>query len=850
MKSKLLIIITAALLFLTTNVTFGQVAPNLGSTSSFALFTAAGAFNVTGAAVVKGDVGTNVGAFNAFPPGTLVPPSLIYLPSSAGAVSAATDVATAYAGLTQAGAVLPVVLDGITITPGVYATGAAASLGAGQTFTLNGLGNPNSIFIIRINGGALSLGVNAKIVLINSASPNNVYWQISGATTVAGGSVFNGNIISGGAITFLGDAKLFGRGLTTAGQIDVAANLITLGAPPIAPVITLSNPTCVVLTGTITVTSPTGLGMTYSIDGLNYTNTTGVFSGLAPGSSYNVTAKDIDGYVSSATSVTIGPIPMPPTATASNNGPVCEGTSLILTGGPNGMVIYAWTGPNGYTGNTQNPTVSLNATSLMAGTYTLTVTDINGCTDIATTNVVVNAAPVATASNNGPVCEGTSLSLIGGPIGMTSYSWTGPNLYTSNSQNPIVSANATTLMAGNYILTVTSASGCIGLPVTTSVIVNASPVATASNNGPVCAGTSLSLIGGPIGMTSYSWTGPNLYTSNSQNPIVSANATTLMAGNYILTVTSASGCIGLPVTTSVIVNALPVASAGSNSPVCTGNSINLTAQAVAGATYAWTGPAGYTSIVQNPVILSALVTNTGNYTLIVTANGCPSVPSVTAVVVNLCSSADLMVVNTVNDAIPLIGRNVTFTVVVTNNGPTIGTGITVSDLLESGYTYVSSTATAGTYVPSTGVWTIGSLNSGNSATMTITAKVKPSGSYSSTATVTGNEPDINLANNTSTTITFPADFFIPEGFSPDGDGINDLFIVRGIFFFPDNSIVIYNRWGNKVYEANPYKNTWDGRSIRGMRVGGDELPTGTYFYLLDLHDGTAIFKGTIYLNRK
>ena len=92
-------------------------------------------------------------------------------------------------------------------------------------------------------------------------------------------------------------------------------------------------------------------------------------------------------------------------------------------------------------------------------------------------------------------------------------------------------------------------------------------------------------------------------------------------------------------------------------------------------------------------------------------------------------------------------------------------------------------------------------------------------------------------------------FFIPEGFSPNGDQINDLFEINGIENYPLNSFTIYNRWGNKVFEASPYKSTWDGTSMFGIRVGGNQLPTGTYFYILDLGNGSDIFKGTITLNR-
>lgn len=95
----------------------------------------------------------------------------------------------------------------------------------------------------------------------------------------------------------------------------------------------------------------------------------------------------------------------------------------------------------------------------------------------------------------------------------------------------------------------------------------------------------------------------------------------------------------------------------------------------------------------------------------------------------------------------------------------------------------------------------------------------------------------------------PIDFHIPEGFSPNGDDVNDLFVIRGITMYPHNSIIVFNRWGNKVFTAGPYQNSWDGTCIYGVSAGGDELPVGTYFYVFDFGDGTKNIKGTIYLNR-
>jgi gliding motility-associated-like protein len=99
------------------------------------------------------------------------------------------------------------------------------------------------------------------------------------------------------------------------------------------------------------------------------------------------------------------------------------------------------------------------------------------------------------------------------------------------------------------------------------------------------------------------------------------------------------------------------------------------------------------------------------------------------------------------------------------------------------------------------------------------------------------------------TIIKDIEFFIPEGFSPNKDLSNDVFFIRGLSKYPNNSIEIYNRWGNKVFEASPYNNNWDGKNQFGLTIGEDDLPVGTYFYLFDFGNGANIIKGTIYLNK-
>ena len=174
-----------------------------------------------------------------------------------------------------------------------------------------------------------------------------------------------------------------------------------------------------------------------------------------------------------------------PECIASNNGPVCMGDDVTLMETGPDAVSWSWTGPGGFTSTDQNPLVS----PAVSGTYTVEITDANGCVSTCTTEVVVNALPECIASNNGPVCMGEDITLMETGPDAVSWSWTGPGGFTSTDQNPLVSP----AVAGTYTVEITDANGCVST-CTTEVVVNALPECIASNNGPVCMGDDVTLM--------------------------------------------------------------------------------------------------------------------------------------------------------------------------------------------------------------------------------------------------------------------------------------------------------------------------------------------------------------------
>lgn len=595
--------------------------------------------------------------------------------------------------------------------------------------------------------------------------------------------------------------------------------------------------------------------------------------------------------------------PTPVLPTASNNGPACEGENVQLTSSTHSGASYYWEGPNGYTSNVQNPVLP-NVTMSAGGVYTL-ITSVNGCpSNQASTSLQVNATPsVPNPTSNAPVCQGESLQLSVNPYTGGIYNWSGPNGFNSSSQTPTIN-NAQPNMSGNYEVVVT-VNGCTS----PSGIIQATVLPTpaqpqANNDSPACVGDDVLLSANPVNGAVYQWTGPNGFVSNSQNTFVN-NVGVSNAGSYLLNVT-VNGCTSPNDTTIVVVIPTPVASASNSGPVCEGDTLRLMAENVSGATYSWSGPAGFTSSVKDPIIVPAALNQAGNYQLIVSVGNCSSAPAITNASVDAASSVGLIL----SDTTVCVG---------VNNGSLQATGIVGSIIqweysldggnnwlpsLNSGsnYSFVNlAQATKFRVKVKNGVCPVAisqpvTISVSSEAEAGIISAASPDPTFAVCPddnsgslflqNSTGNvefweysrdegqtwERDFNLTNvynflniptttwfravvsgcsttDTSNIFVLPAHFdacnrvVIANLITPNGDGKNDTWLIADIEQYPSISVFIFNRNGKQVYSNEAYDNSWDGS------FEGSPLQDGTYYYILKIGDSEEVMKGSINLLR-
>ncbi|HEY2722831.1 MAG TPA: gliding motility-associated C-terminal domain-containing protein, partial [Chitinophagaceae bacterium] len=296
------------------------------------------------------------------------------------------------------------------------------------------------------------------------------------------------------------------------------------------------------------------------------------------------------------------------------------------------------------------------------------------------------------------------------------------------------------------------------------------------------------------GGTFYNWTGPNGFASNSEGPVipkVNFNNT----GAYIVKVATTAGCTAYD-TTNLVIYAAPVATAlPQQSFVCDGNGIQL--QASGSIRYKWQPSAG----LSNDTIPNPIASPTENTTYIVRVyneHTCYDTASVQVIVwkrPTVDAGPDKFTFK--NRAVQLQGK------------------VTGSD--------ISYTWSPPTYLDNTSI---------------DHPRAAPPSSITYTLTVTSNDGCGTVSDQV--TVGVIDKMFIPSGFTPNADGLNDVWEIITFEEYPKGTVYVFNRWGQIVYfgKGLNYK-PWDGN------FNGQPVEAGTYVYLVDLHNGKPILKGTV-----
>ncbi|WP_405223940.1 Ig-like domain-containing protein [Dokdonia sp. Asnod1-B02] len=328
----------------------------------------------------------------------------------------------------------------------------------------------------------------------------------------------------------------------------------------------------------------------------------------------------------------------------------------------------------------------------------------------------------------------------------------------------------------------------------------------------------------------------------------------LVSGNYYGALVN-NGCeSSTRLEVSITIDEIASASITSSTDMtCVGNEITYQTESDMSG-YLWTISSGGTIITGGDLtddFVTVIWDELGEQSVAVnyeSTNSCMPLADAT-LDVEVASCSDLTILKMVNNALPQLNTEVVYTIMVTNAGDTDFTDVEVEDLLPSGLQFVSAVTDSGTYDSATGVWLIPSVVANATVELAISAVVLEDGDYLNIATITQSSPmDSDLTNNVSQADITPSCIKVFNEFSPNGDGFNDTFTIRCIESYPENNLKIYNRAGNMVYEMDGYANVWRGTSTSNGTVNeNDGLPSSTYYYILDLNDGSEPLTGWVYI---
>ena len=488
-------------------------------------------------------------------------------------------------------------------------------------------------------------------------------------------------------------------------------------------------------------------------------------------------------------------------ASWSSPGTVCESAGTVdldalITGDAGGT----WSG-TGVTGSTFDPT------GQNGNTITITYSVGGACPDAVDHDITVDNAVTATWTQPSAICESeTPIDLDALVTGSSGGTWSGTGV-SGSTFDPIG-------LSGMISVTYSVGGGSCADMLTQDIEVLTAPATPVfeANDSTVCAGATVTLTGSGSGTVDY-----NVYSDASGTTLLGTapldvNPTT--STTYYLEAEATNGCgnIGGLQSLTITVSALPTLAVSDDQNICLGETVTLTA--TGSGTLLWSTSETSTTIDVAP-------TSTTTYDVTLTdGNGCSATDNIT---VSVQSSSTV-------DAIDDIAT--TETDVLVNIDPSVNdTGDPLSiNIITNPSNGIASVQSDGTidYLPLNGYM----------------------GSDSIEYTIC----DVFCSAICDTamiriSVSMDEGLSIPGGFSPNGDGTNEIFIIEGLDAYPENSLTIFNRWGDIIFTASPYNNDWSGQAEGARTITGTEVVTGTYFYILKLDDNTDPINGSVEIKK-
>jgi gliding motility-associated-like protein len=554
---------------------------------------------------------------------------------------------------------------------------------------------------------------------------------------------------------------------------------------------------------------------------------------------------------------------------------ICSGQTITLSTRTNtpGVTLYDWKESGTSVGS--GPTLNITT----PGTYTVTATSTGtgaGTCVITSASLVVSsgtgslpATPLQPSdityngNSTSAVCSGGSLTLTTPLAGSYSYVWSGPNGFTSTAQSPTAISPVTAAQAGLYTLQLTDGTCKSNIVSKLIDVANLQNFQVTSPSSLICAGSPTNLTVNALPNHTYQW-----IKDGTDIPLqTSTTLSVTQGGAYKVRVTNTTipGCSGETNTVSVAAVSAPVANFTVKSTACIGETLTFTNTSTfdptATPTYSWDFKDTGTSVLQSPTHAYTTAQTFGP-TLTVAYTNMPSCSNVKTGNVVVVASVQPTITASKTDLCPgessTLTVNGTFNSITWNTGAT-GTPLTVTQSGTFTATTVdqnSCTGTAQQIIQAKTAPVIGVVSDVLVLAPGQSAQLAASGASTYLWTPPETLSDPAIANPKATPITTTTymvvgtgpngctgtqtidievrseliDLKAPNVFSPNGDGINDLWVIPGIEGYPDCVLSVFDRNGRRVLEQRGYTNTWNGT------YNGQPVPEGTYYFVLGCPD--------------